>query len=75
MDPLDDARAQAVKDVASAILAAAGEALARHGADPQSDVILIGAFVITVRSLTTKVIPDLRQVLIKLLLADEANPT
>lgn len=39
-DPLMDARGEAVQEVTTAMLLAAGNALMRHGNDPMAEVIL-----------------------------------
>lgn len=59
--------AQAVQDVASGMIAAAGEAMSRHGNDPNSVVILGAAFCIAVEKITTSIDPQFkRRLLIQL---------
>jgi hypothetical protein len=43
MDDLLDARGEAVKEITTSMLKAAGESMLRHGNDPHSEIILAAA--------------------------------
>lgn len=53
--------AQAVQDVSSAILKAAGECMTLHGPDPNSPAILAAAFVMAIRNITEHIDPGFQR--------------
>lgn len=52
---------QAVSDVATGILQAAGEALTRHGPDPNSPAILGAGFCMAIDKITSEIDPGFRR--------------
>lgn len=62
-----NASAQAVQDIASAMLKAAGDCLTLHGNDPNNGAILGAAFCMVVEKVTEHIDPNFkRHVLIQL---------
>jgi hypothetical protein len=63
MDALEEARVDAVEEVAKAIIAAAGHVLATHGDDPCSPVILAAGFALATDKITEAVDPRFKTAL------------
>lgn len=63
MDALDEARVDAVEEVAKAIIAAAAYVLAAHGDDPCSPVILAAGFALATDKITETVDPRFKTAL------------
>lgn len=57
MDDLTKARADATQEVCASILKAAGEAMQRHGNDPQSGVIVAAGFAHALRMIGENIDP------------------
>lgn len=56
-DMLDNARAEATQEVCSALLKAAGEAMKRHGADPNGCAIVAAGFAMALRAIGKHIDP------------------
>lgn len=64
---LDHAQAEATQEVASAVLKAAGETMARHGNDPHSGVIVAAGFTMALRAIGKNIDPKVPLVVVEML--------
>jgi hypothetical protein len=54
---LDDARAEATQEVAAAVLQAAGDAMKRHGSDPNGGAIVAAGFAMALQAIGRNIDP------------------
>lgn len=66
-DQIDKARNEAVQEVASVILKAAGLAMIRHGADPRGSAIVTTDFVMAVLSMGKHIDPAIPTIICTML--------
>src|SRR3990167_1602227 len=57
MDAADEARLQAITDVYQMVLAAAGDAMKRHGNDPLATTVLAAGFTMAIRAIGEDIDP------------------
>lgn len=59
-DPIHDARLEVINEISNALCKAAGDALTRHGNDPQNVPILLAGFDTAVNRIDRGVAPGFR---------------
>lgn len=66
-DPLTAARAEAVKEIRDALATASGEALKRHGADPEAFALLMAAIVAFIGKIDKDIFPGFQKRVVEML--------
>jgi hypothetical protein len=66
-DALKEARLEAIREIQAGLFVAAGEAMTRHGNDPQGEVILAAAVAMFVGKVDKNICPGFRRHLSALL--------
>lgn len=67
VDLMDQARAEAIRDITSEMLRAAGESLFRHGDDPEAYALLTSATVTFIKEIDKDLLPGFQAALVRLL--------